>query len=97
MEWDLGGSGGRATQTKSPSDQRVTDECNSTQRIADIQGAEVVGDERITKKQKVADEEHKKVPVVKWADEQHQRELKQERKQKISESGVYVVKEGSRM
>ena len=68
VERDLGGSGERAANTQSPSHQRVIEKgCNNSQRIAEIQGAEVVGDQRITKKQRVV-----------RADEQHQRVLKDE-------------------
>ena len=46
----------------------------------------MVGDQRITKKQKVAEEEHKKVPVVKWANEQHQRMLEEESRMQATDS-----------
>ena len=68
-EQDFGGSKGRATHIESPNDQRVTEGCSNSQKIAEIQGAEVVGDQRITKKQKKVEDGHKKVSVVKWVDE----------------------------
>ena len=36
VEWDFGGSGGRAAHTKSPSDQRVIQGCSNSQKIAKI-------------------------------------------------------------
>ena len=42
--FDFCGSSGRASHTKSNSDQRVTKGCSNSQKIDEIQGVEVVGD-----------------------------------------------------